>query len=108
MLWAIRTKSTERRESLLSRLSYMLLLVGGFYLIFAHNVRIRWLEWHLLPRDRWMTAVGVSITAIGRLFAVSARAYLGTNWRGMVTLKSGNFCETEAETLQPPLFSEDS
>lgn len=90
MLFAIRTKPTERRESKRSRLSYMLLMPAGFYLIFARHVPIPWLNTQVLPHDPWVRATAVALTAAGLLFAIWARLYLGTNWSGTVTVKVGH------------------
>lgn len=90
MLWAIRTKRTERRESVGSRLSYSLLVFAGCYLLFAHRVGLPWLYWPILPAAGWLTALAVSITAAGLLFAIWARLHLGANWSGTVTMKVGH------------------
>jgi protein-S-isoprenylcysteine O-methyltransferase Ste14 len=90
MLWAIRTKPTERRESKLSRLSYALLLPPGFYLLFARRVPIHWLNAQVLPDVAWVREAAVALTAAGLLFAIWARLYLGTNWSGTVTVKVGH------------------
>jgi protein-S-isoprenylcysteine O-methyltransferase Ste14 len=90
LLWAIRTKPTEQRESVGSRLSYTLLVAAGFYLLFGHPVWPHWLRWPILPPDRWVTELGVGITAAGLLFAVWARLHLGGNWSGTVTMKVGH------------------
>jgi protein-S-isoprenylcysteine O-methyltransferase Ste14 len=89
LLWAIRTKPTERRETIGSRLSYTLLIAVGFYLLFAHLWTF-WLHRQILPPDRWITGLGVGITAAGLLFAVWARLHLGGNWSGTVTMKVGH------------------
>lgn len=68
----------------------MVLLFPGFWLIFARNLRIRFLNWQALPRAPWLTTTGVSLTLAGLIFAVLARTYLGTNWSGTVTLKAGH------------------
>jgi protein-S-isoprenylcysteine O-methyltransferase Ste14 len=90
ILWAIRAKPTERRESVGSRLSYTLLVFAGFYLLFAHPVWLDWLRRPILPPDRWVTGLAVGITATGLLFAVWARLHLGGNWSGTVTVKVGH------------------
>jgi protein-S-isoprenylcysteine O-methyltransferase Ste14 len=90
LLCAIRTKPTERRESLGSRLSYALLLFPGFYLLFARPVSPIWLRQPILPPDPWVTGLAVGITAAGLLFAVWARLHLGGNWSGTVTMKVGH------------------
>jgi protein-S-isoprenylcysteine O-methyltransferase Ste14 len=90
VLWAIWTKPTELRESIGSRLSYTLLVATGFYLLFAHHVRLSWLLRPILPQVPWVQGLGVGITAAGLLLAVWARLYLGGNWSGTVTLKVGH------------------
>jgi len=90
VLWAIGTKPTERRESIASRVSYTLLVVPGFYLLFAHHVRHAWLLRPILPQAPWVQGLGVGITAAGLLVAVWARLYLAGNWSGTVTLKVGH------------------
>lgn len=90
MLWAIRAKRTERRESVSSRLSYSLLLMANFYLIFARFIPVPWLRHPILPHEAWVQATGVAVTAAGLLFAIWARLYLGGNWSGIVTVKVGH------------------
>lgn len=89
-LWAVRTKRTEQRESVASRLFYSLFLMAGFYLIFARKVPLLWLRRPILPRDAWVHATGIVVTAAGLLFAIWARFHLGTNWSGTVTVKVGH------------------
>jgi protein-S-isoprenylcysteine O-methyltransferase Ste14 len=90
MLWAIRTKPTERRESIGSRLSYTLLVAAGFYLLLAYPLRPFWLRRPVLPPDRWVKELAAGITAAGLLFAIWARLHLGGNWSGTVTMKVGH------------------
>jgi protein-S-isoprenylcysteine O-methyltransferase Ste14 len=44
----------------------------------------------ILPPDLWIANMGIAITAAGLLFAIWARAYLGGNWSGAVTVKVGH------------------
>jgi protein-S-isoprenylcysteine O-methyltransferase Ste14 len=90
ILWAIRTKPTERRESVGSRLSYTLPVLAGCYLLFAHHVRPPWLQWQILPPAGWVRALAVGLTAAGILFAIWARFHLAGNWSGTVTVKVGH------------------
>jgi protein-S-isoprenylcysteine O-methyltransferase Ste14 len=89
-LWAIRTKPTERRESISSRLSYTLLVLAGFYLLFARRVWVPWLNWPILPPAGWVTALAVGMTCAGLLLAIWARVHLGGNWSGTITMKVGH------------------
>jgi len=89
-MWALWTKPTERRESAGSRLSYTILVLAGFYLLYARRVRLSWLNWPILPPAGWVTALAVGMTSAGLLFAVWARVHLGGNWSGTVTMKVGH------------------
>jgi len=90
ILWAFATKRTERRESSPSRLSYTVLNVAAFWLMFAGDVPQAWLRTRLYSPTLWTNWLGIAITAAGLLFAIWARAYLGRNWSGTVTVKVGH------------------
>jgi protein-S-isoprenylcysteine O-methyltransferase Ste14 len=87
IVMALRTKPVEHRESISSRLSYMLFVLAAFYLVFGKNITQPWLRIHLFepgPISDWK---GVAVTAAGIGFAIWARLYLGGNWSGTVTVK---------------------
>jgi len=86
-VWALRAKRTQSRESLSSRLSYSLATVGGFYLALSTDVPIPWLRTRLFPAQPSVEFLGVALTAAGVGFCIWARAYLGGNWSGSVTVK---------------------
>ncbi len=90
ILWAIRTKRTERRESSPSRLSYTVLNVVAFWLMFAGEVPQAWLRMRLYTLNAGIEALGIAITVAGLGFSIWARAYLGTNWSGVVSVKVGH------------------
>ena len=90
ILWAIGTKRTERRESSPSRLSYTVLNVAAFWLMFAGDVPQNWLRARLYPPSVWTNWLGIAITVGGLGFAIWARAYLGRNWSGVVSVKVGH------------------
>lgn len=87
---ALNAKTTRRRESPLSRISYFLPLITGAWLIGAPRLPLGWLATPLLPSDplRWQLAV--ALVALGLGFAVWARVRLGRNWSGAVTLKESH------------------
>lgn len=90
LVMALRTKTTQQRESVSSRLSYMLFVLAAFYLVFGRNITQPWLRLHLFrpsPISNW---IGVALTAAGIGLAVWARLYLGANWSGTVTVKLGH------------------
>jgi protein-S-isoprenylcysteine O-methyltransferase Ste14 len=95
MIWAIRTKPTERRESASSRLLYVVFLMAGSYLLvfhhfFSHRPLLAWLDNRILRQGLGAKATGIALTTIGVLFAIWARLYLGRNWSGTVTVKVGH------------------
>jgi len=90
MLWAIRGKRVQTRESVSSRLSYVILTFAAFYVMFSGDAAVGWLRLRILPREAWLAGLGIVLTAAGLLFAVWARAYLGGNWSGSVTVKVGH------------------
>jgi protein-S-isoprenylcysteine O-methyltransferase Ste14 len=89
-VWAIRTKPTQVREGISSRLSYMVLTIAAFYTMWGRDANREWLRLVLFPANPWITALGVALTAVGLGFAAWARAYIGTNWSGAVTVKVGH------------------
>jgi len=90
LLWALRTKRTQQREGASSRLSYIVLTVAAFWLMFSNDVPRDWLRARLFAPAPWTEWLGVVITAAGLAFSLWARAYLGTNWSGTVTVKVGH------------------
>lgn len=87
---ALGAKTTQRRESLLSRLSHVLPLLIGVALIVWPRVPWDWLSLPLLPHRQLTYAVGVALVMLGLAFTVWARLHLGRNWSGTVTLKAGH------------------
>ena len=87
LLWAIRTKPAQRRESISSRLSYTIAVVAGGFAMFTGEMQAPWMNRVILPADLWIAWLGIAVTAAGLLFAVWARVHLGGNWSGTVTVK---------------------
>ena len=90
LLWAIGTKRAQTRENFRSRIPDVIFTFAAFYSMFGHGVAFGWMRLHILPRDLWIANLGIAITAAGLLFAIWARAYLGRNWSGSVTVKVGH------------------
>lgn len=93
LIWlvaALRTKRTEQREPLFSRLLYSPLVVLSFLLVFAKRMPFAWLWLRLAPRNPLLDVLGVGLTALGIALAVWARFYIGQNWSGTVTVKVGH------------------
>jgi len=90
LLWAFATKRTQSRESFRTRVPYLIFTVAAFFAMFSRDVAFGWMRRHILPREPWIANLGIAITAAGLLFAIWARAYIGRNWSGNVTVKVGH------------------
>ena len=90
VIWGLRTKATQQRENVSSRLSYIALPIVAYFLMFTKNVSYPWLLTRILPANLWVVALGVIINVVGLMFAIWARAYLGGNWSSAVTVKVGH------------------
>ncbi|HYM44127.1 MAG TPA: isoprenylcysteine carboxylmethyltransferase family protein, partial [Steroidobacteraceae bacterium] len=91
LIAAVGNKPTQRRETVASRLAYMLALVAGGLLLAWH--RSSWgqlLDLRLWPRGALPYIVGVAVLISGLAFSVWARVHLGRNWSGNVTVKEGH------------------
>jgi protein-S-isoprenylcysteine O-methyltransferase Ste14 len=87
---AAAAKATQRRESLASRLSHVLPLLAGVYLIVWPRIRVPWLSDPLLPDAAARYWLAAALVALGLGFTVWARVHLGKNWSGSVTQKQGH------------------
>ncbi len=83
-------KANQRRESAASRLSHVLPLLVGVYLIVWPQVAIPGLSTALLPDVLARYWLAVALVALGLGFTVWARVHLGRNWSGTVTQKEGH------------------
>lgn len=84
---ALHAKPVRARESAASRLSHMVPLALGVALFFANRLPVPWLNDRFLPRGIGWFGLAFCLTALGLAFSVTARAWLGGNWSGTVTLK---------------------
>ena len=86
-------KQTTAQETGGSRAVHLGLLALGFGLVFL-PLGIGPLGWRILPATApdtaVVTAVGALLTLLGVGFAIWARAALGQNWSGIVTLKAAH------------------
>jgi protein-S-isoprenylcysteine O-methyltransferase Ste14 len=90
MVAALRTKPTLWRESIASRASHVVLLLAAAILL----AKPRWLPLILsarcVPAGNLIPTLGALIVAAGLGFAAWARAHLGRNWSGIITVKEGH------------------
>lgn len=82
-------KRETRREPVGSRLAHMLPLILAALLLWPARspVPVPALSARFVPRAEWTFVVGALLTAAGLFFSVWARAHIGRNWSGIVTIK---------------------
>lgn len=91
LIAAVGNKPTRRRETVASRLAYMLALVAGGLLLAWHRSSWGQLpDLRLWPRSALPYIVGLAVLLSGLAFSVWARVHLGRNWSGNVTVKEGH------------------
>lgn len=85
-IWSARgAKRTERSESTASRLSYLLLVFVGLIIMSFSRFGPQ-----IIPNSEPLNLLGAVLTWAGVLFSIWARAILGGNWSGAVTLKQNH------------------
>jgi protein-S-isoprenylcysteine O-methyltransferase Ste14 len=88
-------KPARRKESLATRFLTMA-LTAPVVVLFAvpgpwlHWLGLHWLGARFVPDTTIVYALGLLIVIAGLAFAVWARAYLGSNWSGTVTVKESH------------------
>jgi protein-S-isoprenylcysteine O-methyltransferase Ste14 len=93
LVWLIawlRTKRTQQRAPLSSRLLYAIPVSIGSYLMFNDNIQLGWLQSRVVPKNIFVDVLGISLTAAGIGLAIWARFYLGQNWSSAVSIKVGH------------------
>jgi protein-S-isoprenylcysteine O-methyltransferase Ste14 len=83
-------KSAKRTETIVERFQHVVPLLLSFWLLFAPNRYLLWLNFRLWPDSPLFWWTGLVITAAGVGISIWARLSLGTNWSGMVTLKDNH------------------
>lgn len=90
LYWQIKAagnKATQRLEPGFSRSLRAVTFLIAIALLSVPRIPLPWLYIQLWPQGYWAFWVGAALTVAGLLFAVWARAYLGTNWSRSVTIK---------------------
>ena len=99
---AFGTKPTARRQSYASRARQLVLLIlASAFLWWDRNLTMRF-----LPDAGWVVWIGFVLTVAGCAFAVWARAYLGSNWSGTVTVKKDHelICKGPYAIVRHPIY----
>jgi protein-S-isoprenylcysteine O-methyltransferase Ste14 len=90
LLAAIFTKQTVYRESGARRLRYVIPIVFGWFLLFrGYRLGPRY-NIHLIPQTDAILGAAAILCLCGLSFCLWARAVLGRNWSGTVTLKENH------------------
>jgi protein-S-isoprenylcysteine O-methyltransferase Ste14 len=87
VLAALFTKRTVYHESGTRRLCYIIPVVIGWYLLFRGDRLGPPFNTHFLPQTRAILVTAAILCLCGLVFCLWARAVLGRNWSGTVTLK---------------------
>lgn len=89
--WAyssLQARQTQRAEAKTSRFIHLGLVLFAIVLIGFGGFGIGLLTWKILPQSGPVEIAGITITALGLLFAIWARVHLGTYWSGTITIKA--------------------
>jgi protein-S-isoprenylcysteine O-methyltransferase Ste14 len=81
-------KKAKKQENWGERAQHGVLVILGFWLLFESSWHLGWLDKRVVPNVPQAWTVGLALTAIGIAIAIWARLSLGSNWSGMVTLKT--------------------
>jgi protein-S-isoprenylcysteine O-methyltransferase Ste14 len=84
------TKPTRWRESIGSRASHTILLLAAIVLLTKPRWLPQMLSARFAPAGNLLPVLGAFVVATGLGFAIWARAHLGRNWSGIITVKEGH------------------
>jgi protein-S-isoprenylcysteine O-methyltransferase Ste14 len=87
---ALRLKPVARRQSVKARLAEVVLMLLAAILLFGFSHGTSFLNDVVFARIPAVQGAGFAVTAAGALLAILARAFLGSNWSGNVTIKQGH------------------
>jgi len=88
--WAVRafkTRQTQTRETVPSRLLIMAMLIVGYVLLFADAAKIGFLHERILMPTWPLAIVGIALTWAGIALCLWARWHLGEYWSARITIK---------------------
>jgi protein-S-isoprenylcysteine O-methyltransferase Ste14 len=90
LIAALGSKPVARREKPPSQLFHLAIMTLACGLLFSDSARVGFLGTRLLPETAMTDWVGLGLTIAGCVFAIWARARLGSNWSASVTRKQGH------------------
>jgi protein-S-isoprenylcysteine O-methyltransferase Ste14 len=91
IVWVVllfRMKRAKKREGWGERAQHGILVILGFWLLFRTPGNGGWLNYRVIPDVPESWTAGLLLTVVGIGISIWARLILGSNWSGMVTLKS--------------------
>jgi protein-S-isoprenylcysteine O-methyltransferase Ste14 len=83
-------KSAKKRESVPERMRQILPMAACYLLLFEPFMGFGWLGWRFITKRPDAELAGLLLTALGVAFAIWARAHLGANWSGAVSIRAGH------------------
>lgn len=89
-LTSLKLKQTSRSRSEGASRIAVYIVWAGWWLLFAHGFRLDPLSRRLFETSTAISYTGLGITAVGLVFAVVARLYIGTNWSPLIQVKEGH------------------
>jgi protein-S-isoprenylcysteine O-methyltransferase Ste14 len=90
LIAATKTRATQKQEPDFSRYGVMLMLLCGYFLIFAPRARVGVLKQRFLPDSPVVAIAGVTLAWVGVGLAIWARRHLAENWSTRVSIKVGH------------------
>ena len=87
---ALKTRRTESREPISSRIVSLALLILGYSLVFGNVANFEFLGERFMPRTWLLRTTGVILTWVGIGIAIWARRHLGAYWSARVTIKENH------------------
>jgi protein-S-isoprenylcysteine O-methyltransferase len=87
LLAAFLTKRTQRRQSTAASITYRVLVVAAYLLLFNSGIRAGFLGVRFRPSSATADILGFAITIAGIGLCLWARFFLGRNWSSAVEVK---------------------
>jgi protein-S-isoprenylcysteine O-methyltransferase Ste14 len=83
-------KKSVKKQSGWGRILYILCVLLAFSLLFGNYSIFSFLDKPILPQNDYWKITGMILCAVGLIFAIMARIWLGKNWSGRITIKENH------------------
>src|ERR1700722_2379902 len=87
LISSLSVKKTVKQQPGWERILYVLSILFSFSLLFGNYLTIPLLDKSILPQNIYWKITGMILCAIGLIFAIMARIWLGKNWSARITIK---------------------